>query len=114
MEFTINFLETFVVGLGYAGPILIFLMLTICSVGLSIGRREKWKASDAIYYAFITATTVGYGDFHPKQTSSKYKAIFIALVGLLLTGLIVAIGIAAAEAAFFEVNQISASPAASQ
>lgn len=110
MAYTFKFLETFIVGLGYASPILLFLILTICGIGLSIGRRENWKASDAIYYAFITATTVGYGDFHPAHTSSKYKAIFIALVGVLFTGIIVAIGISAAEAAFVEVNHASANP----
>jgi len=112
MEFTLAFLKTFFVGLGYVSPILIFLILTIAGVGLSVGRKERWKDTDAIYYAFITATTVGYGDLHPTLTGSKYKAIFIALVGVLLTGIIVAVGINAAQAAFFEVNTTAGQPPA--
>jgi hypothetical protein len=68
--------------------------------------------ADSLYYGFITATTVGYGDFHPTRTRSKYKAIFVALVGVLFTGIIFAAGIAAIEAAFVEVNHITkAAPA---
>jgi voltage-gated potassium channel len=106
MEFTLTFLKSFCIGLGYTSPILIFLLLTICTVGLSIGRREKWKVVDAIYFAFITATTVGYGDFHPSVTSSKYKAVFITLVGVLLTGIIVAIGINSVQVAFIQVHEL--------
>ena len=113
MEYTITFLITFGKGLLYAAPILVFLVLAILSVGLSVGRREGWNQIDAAYYAFITATTVGYGDFHPRLTSSKCKAIFIALVGVLLTGMIVAIGISAAEAAFVKVNDLANQPNAS-
>jgi hypothetical protein len=53
-----------------------------------------------VYYAFITATTVGYGDFHPKRTASKYLAIAIALIGLMSTGTVVAVGVHAASHAF--------------
>ncbi len=107
MVYTVTFLKAFFFGLGYAGPILLFLVVLIALIGLSIGRREKWNRTDAIYFAFITATTVGYGDFHPNLASSKYKAVFIALVGLVMTGIIVAIGLAAAEAAIVQVNQLA-------
>lgn len=105
MQFTLEFLKTFAVGLFYIGPILTFLLLLICILGLSIGRRENWTRVDALYFAFVTATTVGYGDYRPIQTSSKYKSILVALIGLLLTGIIVAVGIHSLEAAFMEVYQ---------
>ena len=62
---------------------------------------------DALYYAFITATTVGYGDYRPSQRSGKILAIVIAFAGLLLTGIIVAIGVKAASAAFQHIHDIS-------
>ena len=65
-----------------------------------VGRAEGWSRSDAIYYAFITATTVGYGDFRPRRVASKMTAVGIALVGLLLTGIVVAIGVEAAHQTF--------------
>ena len=84
------------------------LALLITSLGLWIGRKEAWSIVDAIYFAFITATTVGYGDFHPKHTACKYVAIIIAIIGVLFTGIIVATGIYAIETAFAEIHGANA------
>ena len=72
----------------------------IIGLGQLVGRFQQWSRSDALYYAFITATTVGYGDFRPSRRRSKLTAIAIALTGILLTGIIVAIGIKALESSF--------------
>jgi len=100
VDFTIEFVLVFARGLFLGAPILLFLMAVVAVVGQIIGRGEGWSRSDALYYAFITATTVGYGDFHPSRRSGKYLAIIIALVGLLLTAIVAAIGVKAAEIAF--------------
>ncbi|HAV13233.1 MAG TPA: two pore domain potassium channel family protein [Opitutae bacterium] len=105
MDFTLIFLEVFLVSLTYVMPILVFLVLWITAIGTWIGRQENWTFSDSIYYAFITATTVGYGDFHPSKKQSKYAAILVALIGVLLTGIIVAIGINAVETALLETRE---------
>ncbi|MGK0190026.1 MAG: voltage-gated potassium channel [Lentimonas sp.] len=108
MGFTLTFLEFFFRGLLYSSPILLFLALLITSLGLWIGRKEAWPVVDATYFAFITATTVGYGDFHPKHTACKYVAIIIALIGVLFTGIIVATGLYAVETAFTEIHGLKA------
>lgn len=100
MDFTFEFIKMFSVGIFYASPIIGFLLILISILGILAGRYENWKITDSLYYAFITATTVGYGDFHPEHNAAKLIAIFIALVGLLLTGIVVAIGLEAATAAF--------------
>jgi len=100
MGLTWLFLKNFVLGLFYATPLLIALLAVIALIGQRIGRREGWSRIDAFYYAMITATTVGYGDFRPQQTPSKLQAIMIAFIGLLLTGLVVSIGVQAATVAF--------------
>lgn len=103
MEFTYNFLRVFLSDLFYAGPILVCLILLISFIGYSIGRIEGWSRSDALYHAFINATTVGYGDFRPVKKSSKTLAVVLAFVGLILTGMIVAIALHAANYAYGEV-----------
>ena len=63
MEFSLYFLRVLFVDLLYASPILLFLVVLISFVGHIVGRFEGWSRSDALYHAFINATTVGYGDF---------------------------------------------------
>ena len=100
MRFTLEFLRIFTMDLYYAAPLLLLLVLLIAAIGKVIGSYERWSISDALYYAFITATTVGYGDFSPTRGVSKSLAIVIALLGLLLTGLVVSLGLHAATVAF--------------
>ena len=100
MEFTLEFVRMFAVGLFYAVPLLIFLLLIIAILGHLIGKLEGWSTLDAQYHAFIAATTVGYGDFHPARKRSKMLAIAIAFVGLTFTGITVGIALHAALHAF--------------
>lgn len=100
MTFTLEFLRIFGVGMAYVSPLVIFLIILILLFGRLVGRKEGWSRSDSVYYAFITATTVGYGDFRPATKFGKFASIAIALIGLLMTGIIVAIGLEAATQAF--------------
>ena len=102
MEFTFRFLQVFAVDLLYASPILACLVLLIALIGLSIGRIEGWSRFDALYHAFINATTVGYGDLRPTKRSSKKLAVALAFVGLIFTGMVVAIALHAANFAYGE------------
>ena len=113
MELTFTFIEVFAVAIYFIAPLLLFLFLfltcIIALLGIVIGRTEGWSVLDSLYYAFITATTVGYGDFHPLKRRSKCIAILIALSGLLCTGIIVAVGLKAAEVSFvnhYDIGQI--------
>jgi hypothetical protein len=100
MDFTFTFLKVFAVGLYLAGPLISFLALTIILIGQIVGRHESWRKFDALYWSFITATTVGYGDIRPKGRISKVLSIVIAFNGIILTGLIVSLAIYAATHAF--------------
>ena len=97
VRFTLEFARIFFIDLGYVGPILIFLILLISVIGHFIGKLEGWSKSDALYHAFINATTVGYGDLRPTKRLSKFLAVMNALIGLVFTGIIVAIGIHAVD-----------------
>jgi len=108
MTFLLDFIEIYAKGLLYLWPIVVAVLGTIAALGLRIGKLEGWKPADALYFAFITAMCVGYGDFHPTKTRTKWLAIAIALTGVLLTGLIVAIGLEAVSHAFREARGVSA------
>ncbi|MFT5519535.1 MAG: voltage-gated potassium channel [Enterobacterales bacterium] len=106
MQFTFQFIQMFGLGIYYAAPLMIFFILMIMLFGLMIGNKEGWSKSDALYYSFITATTVGYGDFRPETNFGKFMAVCIAFIGLLLTGIFVALGVKAASIAFQALYQI--------
>lgn len=100
MEFTINFLWMFMLDLGHASPVLLTLIAIISIIGYRIGKIEGWSLSESLYHAFIAATTVGYGDYRPTKKSTRAMAIALAMIGLILTGAIVAIALHAADYAY--------------
>lgn len=96
MQFTIDYLQLFYLNVKLAFPLLAFSILLIVLLGSIVGRRESWGRLDSIYWAFITATTVGYGDIRPSRQESKTLSVLIAFIGLIFTGLLVALAINAA------------------
>jgi len=100
MEFTYNYTYYFINGLLLAWPLLFSMTLGIILFGLIVGYRESWDRFDSIYWSFITATTVGYGDIRPLKRLSKTLAILIALQGMVFTGIMVSLAINAAQISF--------------
>lgn len=94
-----RFLSVFFWDLIYLSPILVFLLVVICVLGILMGRIEGWPAGPSLYHAFINATTVGYGDIRPHKPSGRFLSVINALAGLILMGIIVGIGAHAVEAA---------------
>ena len=93
MDFTILFIQLFFWAIFLVGPLLLFLMSLIVILGLIVSRKEKWPVFDSLYWAFITATTVGYGDIRPKQKVSRVLSVLIATIGLMLSGIIIAVAL---------------------
>ena len=76
-----------------------FLAWLIIMLGLVVSQLEQWNKFDAIYWAFITASTVGYGDIKPLRKPAKLLSIFIAIVGMVFTGILIAASVNAASLA---------------
>jgi len=104
MQFTITYILFFWELLRLASPLLLSMLLNIVVLGLICARLESWKRFDALYWAFVTATTVGYGDIRPLRRVTRILSILIALVGITFTGIMVALAISAASMALHEVN----------
>jgi voltage-gated potassium channel len=96
---TVTFLKQFVLGLWLTTPLLLTLGTTITLLGQYVGKREGWSRFDSLYWSFITATTVGYGDLRPVRKRPRAIAIMIALLGLTLTGILIAVAVHAATLA---------------
>jgi hypothetical protein len=78
------------------GGIAVFISL----LGLLIAQLEAEIAADtALYFAWVTGTTVGYGDLVPTTGITRVLVTIIAIMGIVLTGIIVTIAIELAEIA---------------
>jgi voltage-gated potassium channel len=71
----------------------------VALLGLVVGKKEGWSRFDSVYWSFITATTVGYGDIRPVKRASRIITIVVALLGLTLTGILIAVAVHAATLA---------------
>ena len=93
MEFTLTFLKLFSWAIYFVAPLLMLLISIIVCFGQIVTHIEKWNKFDGLYWSFITATTVGYGDMRPHRKLSKILSILIALSGIIFTGIILAAAI---------------------
>jgi voltage-gated potassium channel len=96
---TLTFLQQFGIGLYLTFPLLLSLALLITLLGQAAGIKEGWSRFDSFYWSFITATTVGYGDIRPTKHASRIFAVLIAFLGLVLSGIIIAVAVNAATLA---------------
>lgn len=64
----------------YLSVILIFISSIMYSIS------EKVPFSDAIWWAVVTATTVGYGDFFPSTVIGRLAAVLLMFIGIGFVG----------------------------
>ena len=100
MSFTLEFVAQLGALLIAAGPLVLTLLILIAALAVLTGRIEGWGLIDSLYYGFVTATTVGFGDMRPSQARTKLVAIAIAFLGLMMTGMTVALAVEAMDAAY--------------
>ncbi len=71
--------------------ILVVLIVLMMMGGLVISFAEDLPLSDSIYFSFITGLTIGYGDIYPETAIGRIVSVLIGLIGMVFTGLTVAI-----------------------
>jgi len=63
---------------------------------------EKMPFGDALYFSFVTGLTIGYGEIVVKTFLGRMVAILIGLIGIIFTGMVVAIAVRALQKTFEE------------
>jgi hypothetical protein len=80
-------------------PVLCVLLAWQLALGFLITWLERWSLGDGIYFTFVTGLTIGYGDLVPRQPLSRFLAILVGFLGIMLTGLVAAIAVRALQTA---------------
>ena len=79
------------------------VLLTLILVGaLAIARLEDLPLGASIYFSFITGLTVGYGDIVPHTAAGRFVAVLLGFIGILFTGVVVAVTVRAVREAWDE------------
>jgi len=92
-----RFLGAFFRELRIVWPILSGLVGVQLVLGTLVGLLERWPWGDAAYFTFVTGLTIGYGDVVPTRLLARMIALVIGFIGILLTGLIAALGVRALQ-----------------
>lgn len=76
------------------GQILLFILFTAGMYyfggPVETSDRSASPPGETFYFCAITALTIGYGDVVPTTTFGRIDALLLGLIGLLMTGLVIA------------------------
>ena len=76
----------------FAGVFVTFgVLVGVCA--MLIARLDQIPLEDALYFAFITAFTVGFGDLAPKSRGARAVAVLLAFAGVILVGIVVGLAV---------------------
>jgi len=95
LMFTKNFIYIFARILVKTTPIWGVVFLIIFGLAWAFARIEEISFLESLYFSGITALTIGYGDIIPLTKAGKAIALFMGILGVLNTGIIVAVALQA-------------------
>ena len=82
----------------------LMLLALIMAGAVVIAATEKMSFGKAVYFSFITGLTVGYGDISPVTAIGRLISVLLAVVGVLFTGLVVAVAVQSVRHAWEETH----------
>ncbi|MDZ7614099.1 MAG: ion channel [Flavobacteriaceae bacterium] len=104
-QFRRKFIRVFVDLLAVTFPIWGSLVILVSVLGVLFALLEELSIFRGIYHAFITAMTIGYGDITPNTSLGMIISLAIGVIGMVATGIIVALAFQAVKIAFESVYQ---------
>ena len=97
-KFTSHFFQT-----SWRVRSVIFAQIMLMVIGAAIiAFVEKMPFGDALYFSFVTGLTIGYGEIVVKTFLGRVVAVLIGLIGIIFTGMVVAIAVRALQKTFEE------------
>jgi hypothetical protein len=85
------FLKHFSNNLFVVRHVVLGLLVQIIIGGFVIAYLEELPVGESMYFAFITGLTIGYGDIEPVTPGGRMVSVGIGIIGMLLTGMTVAV-----------------------
>ena len=86
-----SFTNHFFRAIWHVRAIILALLAFVVVDAAALAHIEKMPFADALYFAFVTALTIGYGDIVMHTPVGRLIALLIGVVGILFSGLIVAV-----------------------
>jgi voltage-gated potassium channel Kch len=77
--------------IGRVKAVILALLALVVVGAAAVTLVEKMPFADALYFAFVTGLTIGYGDIVVITPFGRLVAILIGFVGILFTGLMAAV-----------------------
>ena len=84
----------------------VFLALSALILGIAVVIRhlEKMPFGESLYFSFITGLTIGYGDIVVMTAFARLIAVLLGLIGMITSGIMVAVSIRAVEKSLKDLN----------
>jgi hypothetical protein len=86
-----SFTNHFFRAVWHVRAIILALIALVVSGAAMLAYLEKIAFTEALYFAFVTGMTIGYGDIVMHTPSGRLVALLIGFIGILFTGLVVAV-----------------------
>ncbi|XP_071948518.1 potassium channel subfamily K member 18-like isoform X1 [Antedon mediterranea] len=83
--------------------ILLFAFIYMCLLAGLLTVWEDWDYFEALYFSFITLTTIGFGDLVPQHQKNLLACVFLIMVGMAVMSMCIAL---AQEEIMSKVRQI--------
>jgi hypothetical protein len=91
MSILASFTNHFFRAIWHVRSVVLGLIALVVVGAAAVTLVEKMPFADALYFAFVTGLTIGYGDIVMHTPVGRLIALLIGLIGILFTGLMVAV-----------------------
>lgn len=102
----INFASHFFRAIWHVKAVIVMLVALMVAGAAAVTLVEKMPFGDTLYFSFVTGLTIGYGDIVVKTPFGRFVALLIGFIGILFTGLMVAVLVLAVRESYEEQKNI--------